>query len=814
MWSLPVQAQSASSWLTANPVLGQREETGSALQPETIAFAGNIPCSTTTFTLRPAIPPLQTSETAQACAVMTPQGKTAPGGFTNVFKADARLYNSGGGAVNYYPVPGDSSGVVLESTAQGTKLHYYSSGLLSSRKEFNPTTREMKAYMPASPSWTLKDASGKVVYVRPDSLAFSANGQWLVADSEFLATVRVNLATGEILPFSSPYAYHLGFSVMPNLAISDDGKTVVMTSDRGDFKMIDLSACGPVPSVITGPVSCSSASHETFLRSQIPGYYRIYQPRFLSDRRLGFYASYNNTPTTRVLARLRLAPAGEVLQNQDYLALGDSFTSGEGAYDYFPETDTDANKCHLSRQSYPYLIGQQLSLGSFNSVACSGAKIQDITSYAQKPKLPSPNSLGRLLPGHRKQLEYLREQNPNVITVGVGGNDAGITSRVKACLNIGTCYQSYEDRLEIVREINNQFPKLVDLYGQLRKESKSGAKIYVVGYPMVAKVNGQCAANVLLNNDEIVFTNQLIDYLNQVIELAAGKAGVRYVDVETAFDGHRLCETESLNTAFNGITLGDDIPFGFGPFGNESFHPNRLGHQQYRQKILAETSNFTQTLPVANNSLQPPAENSGLKILEAPKTNRVVNETIHDETISADTVTRDTTINLQASADKYFLQPGSDYKVEIRSQPISLGTFSASSSGGVSAVVTIPAGVPTGFHSLHILGQNLVGNTVDIYKAVYVAASAETTDGDGLTVSNQTRWSSTTGSVAGLPPNDSAPDEDPDSSGGIWQEAKDKLGVSQILKPQHYARRSQAGLIALLVFGFGLALYLYNRGRR
>lgn len=36
-----------------------------------------------------------------------------------------------------------------------------------------------------------------------------------------------------------------------------------------------------------------------------------------------------------------------------YVAIGDSFLSGEGAYDYLPLTDTEGNRCHRSAHAYP-----------------------------------------------------------------------------------------------------------------------------------------------------------------------------------------------------------------------------------------------------------------------------------------------------------------------------------------------------------------------------------------------------------------------------------------------------------------------------
>lgn len=725
-----LRAQSLNDWLAPNPVLGARENLPASQQlPETLASAGNIACETTSFRVRPKIPPLQQEIVETGCAVKTMYGLTAPGGYVRMLGADARLHNNGGGPVNIYSVPDQKGAVVLENTAQGQRLHYYRTGAYGSRREFNFLTGEWRFYLDSTPSWTLKDKAGKILHVRPDSVAFSSNGKWLVADSAFLATLLVNLETGEVTPFSSPYTYHLGLSVTPHLAVSDDGRTVATTSDAGDFKITDTSSCAAVPISITGPVACASKTHHEFLRTQINGLHRIYQPRFLNDDLLSFYASYNTTPTTRALAKLRMVPSGKTIDSQDYLALGDSFTSGEGAYNYFPETDTAENMCHLSKQSYPYLIGPRLGLNSYNSVACSGAKIQDITTYVQKQNIPSPNTMGRLLPGFKRQIQYVRDQNPNVVTVGIGGNDVGFISKMKLCLGPGTCYQNFEDRLEMVREINRQFANLTQVYRRLRLEAKPGARVYAIGYPRVADPTGKCPVSVPLDSGERQLVNQLIDYLNRIISLSAASAGVQYIDVEEAFNGHKLCQANGQNVAMNGIMAGDDI---WGLFGNESFHPNRLGYQLYAQNILNQSQNFTVMQPSPQSGTSLPAEDSGLEILSGPRSNRPVRSIVNDESISGDLLVKGRTLTVSTDPDKHFLEPKSDFKVELHSEPVLLGAFTTDSSGVVAADITIPTTIEPGFHALHIFAKDVMGGDVDIYKTVYIAETESDYDGDGL----------------------------------------------------------------------------------
>lgn len=716
-------AQPATNWLTPNPTLSSAEMVTTGVLPETVALAGNIPCVTRTFVTRPAIPLVQTAETASACAVASPLGMIAPAGYTNIFKTDAKVVSSSGGPATFYPVPGTNAVILIENTAQGKKLHYFAQGLAAGRREYNLVTKEMKVFLPSSPDWSLKDAAGKDVFVRSESLAFSANGQWMVVESEFLATLRVDLRSGQVVPFAAPYIYHLGLSVTPHLAISDDGLTAVKTSDRGDFTVTNIGTCKPVPTSITGPVNCTSMSHESFLRSKVGGYYRVYQPRFAANNLLSLYISYTPSSGNRALLHYRLAPSGQSIVTEDYLALGDSFTSGEGAYDYFQETDSKENKCHLSRQSYPYVIGALQGFGRYHSVACSGARIQDITTNVQKPLLPKSNALGNFLPGNKPQLQYVREQSPAIVTVSTGGNDMGFGDKQKQCIMPGTCFTSYEDRLELLREMNAQLPRLIDMLMQLRRDGGPNTRVYIVGYPRVAKPDGRCAANVLLDNDEILLIQQIIDYFNQVVRVAAGRTGTYYVDVSDSFEGYRLCESESRLAAMNGLVFGNDIPLSFGPFGNESFHPNRRGHQLYAAAIRMKSANLQQAMPAPDSSLLLPAESS-LALLIAPRSGRMVRDLEYDDQLWPNVIMPGASITVDIDSNRHFLQPGSTVNVELHSQSIALGQFRVDGQGSLQALVTIPLDAPSGFHTVHLFGQNILGSPIDIYQTVYVDGSS------------------------------------------------------------------------------------------
>src|SRR6266404_7242459 len=153
------------------------------------------------------------------------------------------------------------------------------------------------------------------------------------------------------------------------------------------------------------------------------------------------------------------------MHQQDYLALGDSYISGEGAFQYLQGTDTANNQCHLSLISYPLLIGQALNYDAYHSVACSGATTDDIVNASntysgqlvhKAPRQSYSNNeidsvLSNFQPGYIDQLDFVKQYQPKVVTVSIGGNDIGFSDRLRSCLVSGTCYSTYEDRLEFTR---------------------------------------------------------------------------------------------------------------------------------------------------------------------------------------------------------------------------------------------------------------------------------------------------------------------------------------------------------------------------
>lgn len=596
----------------------------------------------------------------------------------------------------------------------------------------------------AGQPWELDDNE---VY---SQIAYSNNGRWMVVwDGQGIVT-RVDLQnfTARDIPVEDAADASSDYALM---TISDDGHFLVV-ADQGRFlRMYGVDTCIGIDNF------CESyrdlGANLNFFNRLSPQYVFGGVPRFISDDLLSFYTfNPTNGPGDYYQYYFR-APN---TQQTNYIALGDSYASGEGegSTTFYPETDVrGVNMCHLSRQSYPFLIGKRLSLDSTHSVACSGAKTTNIANGSGVDKTLSrpdrdnqyynPNFDYRLswTPGYVGQLNYITKNKPGIITISAVGNDIGFSNIIKRCLAPDTCYASYEDRLELVRLIDNQFDKLVGLYTDIKQATVPDARIYVIGYPSIVKSDGECGGNVRLNGKETVFANDLVSYLDSVIRRAADKAGVYFVSDQTVFNGHRLCNGTHAERAMNGLMIGHDtvtLPIIHKAIlSSGSFHPTQYGHQLLAAWIEQMTDDFSNPMPRADDTIAEPSEADALAgpLLDAPKTGRPIYSVNYDNNLSNDVVfyygvygeevapTRSTLTGLLPLSSAHFW---------LHSSPVDLGEYKADVNGNLAASLKIPSSVPPGFHTLMVHATSADGQPVEFTKTVYVAASPDDYDGDGV----------------------------------------------------------------------------------
>jgi lysophospholipase L1-like esterase len=635
----------------------------------------------------------------------------------------------------------------LRSTG-GAAISMYKNPLASMQDQRNALGQVIAKQIMAAPELPLTDASGVPLVVNPQTIAFSSSGSWLVAETLTGAFVRINLATLEVKAFApSYYAQGSPGLLASQVTITDSGRYVAIgNSTAHAVKVYDLSHCAPTPESVYG---CQVHDYWPSLREAIVGLQNIRHLRYVNDSLLTLEAITKDEASDGTYL---LAPTGTITSYTDYIGLGDSYTSGEGGFDYVAGTDTDKNHCHTSRNSYPLLLSNDVySLTSGHNIACSGAKIYDIVGDNRyRGQVRGGDTLNTLAasqsilldairlnysPGYVAQQWFIKQWQPKVITVSIGSNDIGFSELLKTCVmphislhsNANTCYNTYESRAEIKQLVDRTIPRWINLYKQLQSQAP-GMQVYAIGYPDIISDTGSCALNVHLSQGEAAFAKELVRYINQAVERAASQADVNYVDITEALVGHRLCETSSHNVAVNGLTAGDDLgALGIEILGRESYHPNILGYRLIEQTILQKTHNLT--VPSTPSGAAP----SGDALTNQPKTGRSINTLVPLGDMTKEVVTTDTNSSLTIDGLQVGLLPSSSYTVHLDGPtgPV-IGTLPTDITGVVNGNVTIPANTSPGGHSVDVTGPDQSGGTVDVNQPIYVPEHANDTDGDGI----------------------------------------------------------------------------------
>lgn len=267
-----------------------------------------------------------------------------------------------------------------------------------------------------------------------------------------------------------------------------------------------------------------------------------------------------------------------------YVALGDSFQSGEGAGDYLPPTDTDENRCHRSANAYPKRLVNNGTVDlDLDFGACSGALIGDLAvpySPTQPPYTDGTAQLDRL------------DSSTKLVTLGIGGNDLGFGPILNDCIttSIGdffnpfaesSCEKEYGDRLQASYEALVAGKKLGDIYKEVRRRALF-ARVTVLGYPRFYveggarnTFNDNYCAGVRIADQRWINAN--IRKLNTLISNQAGSLGMQYVDIYDVPNGHELCGA-STQMFLNGVVVPDT---------EESYHPNAYGHELIAARVAS-----------------------------------------------------------------------------------------------------------------------------------------------------------------------------------------------------------------------------------
>ncbi|HJE59146.1 MAG TPA: SGNH/GDSL hydrolase family protein [Nocardiopsis listeri] len=230
------------------------------------------------------------------------------------------------------------------------------------------------------------------------------------------------------------------------------------------------------------------------------------------------------------------APVSAEVADINYVALGDSFSSGLGTADY------DDDGCKRGPAAYPELWAASNAPAAFDFVACSGATTDDVLN---------------------DQVSALSPET-NLVTITIGGNDVGFADVITTC-RLGSNADCDEVGEQAENEVRDVLPGLLDqTYGAIT-EAAPQAQVVVLGYPSLFEL-GPCGVGSIgeVKRERL---NQMADVLSDTIADRATSAGLTHVDVNGTFEGHRVCADEPWIN-------GTKVPI------SESYHPNASGHSE------------------------------------------------------------------------------------------------------------------------------------------------------------------------------------------------------------------------------------------
>lgn len=327
---------------------------------------------------------------------------------------------------------------------------------------------------------------------------------------------------------------------------------------------------------------------------------------------LSVVAHYPATPDQVVLSRVRVRDVFMV-------GLGDSYGSGEGnPLDPWhfgdPHAEWDNNRCHRSR-----LSGQEQAARMIDSIpginvtflhlACSGAKAAEgiLAPYegliVDEGRAPLPSQIEQAAAYVAlSAFDRAARRYPDIVVTSIGGNDAGFSDVVKACLlppwvpvpipafpyvapiDVDECHEpgAAGDEIfrpgldtiaglyaDIGRAVNGTHPTLPALCHPV-----TGCEFLITEYPDGATdENGDTCSYGGFTEDEFQWViDEMVTDLNTKIRETAQSLGWTYVHgVRAAFDRHGICAGDDwFRDIFESFEIQKDQ--------NGAFHPDSAGH--------------------------------------------------------------------------------------------------------------------------------------------------------------------------------------------------------------------------------------------
>ncbi len=493
----------------------------------------------------------------------------------NRFLSSAEIYDPSTGTWSYtgqLPLAreGNDAGVLMQD---GRVM------LLGGEGPWLTNSPEVEIYDPATNAWS---ETGSLPHgIGAPTLTLLQDGHILLAGG---GDGGVNLAEAEIY---DPAAGTWSSATSMNHAragaravLMSNGSVLVSGGSNGTSATLTSEIYDPVANTWTDDAVMQSPQISAYLTTVSDGVYLM----------AGGYDGSNPSAQAEVYGSGAQPPVVNY-----YDALGDSFSSGDGAPPYNDPT------CRVSGNSFPIFLQAghpDLHLTAPSNLACTGAKTSDLAS----------------------QIGFLTIHNNahpvSLVTVTVGGDDIGFGNVLSNCYYaVGKASVSGGSDAAKAGKINNACKKaqqsqvdkaianlptnLMDAYQKIHAAAPQ-ARIIVAGYPDIFPQSPPASCD-MLPQESVAWLSQESSSLNDTIAqsvMAANTGGkAEFVDSLNLLQDHTVCSPTPWVNPLNEQTVFDFWQNGpqahakdafdavLKGIQNSPFHPNQDGYQAWADAI-------------------------------------------------------------------------------------------------------------------------------------------------------------------------------------------------------------------------------------
>ncbi|MGH3377358.1 MAG: SGNH/GDSL hydrolase family protein [Actinoallomurus sp.] len=246
-----------------------------------------------------------------------------------------------------------------------------------------------------------------------------------------------------------------------------------------------------------------------------------------------------------------------------YVALGDSMASGP----LIPNITGNVG-CGRSTHNYAHELTARLGGAELHDVTCSGAETSHMTE-------PQSLSVAGVPTGTAPPQFDALSADTTLVTLTIGGNDAGLVGIAQDCLNLDPTATPCKERYtqggvdQVAQRVDAIAPRIAAVLDGIHQRSPQ-ARVLVTGYGLYIKPGGCWPVQPILNVDADYLQGN-VDRMNRVIAAQASAHGAEYVDVATPSAGHDSCQGASSRWVEGYVPLNPAAPL----------HPNQRGEEAY-----------------------------------------------------------------------------------------------------------------------------------------------------------------------------------------------------------------------------------------